>query len=101
MYLSEQSGGFMAPSVYSKENLLKRVLREFCLKYQLSKREAEVLKLLVTKTVTAKEVASSLSISVNTARIHFQNIFLKLRVTSKTEVLGSFVDFMLEDRVRN
>lgn len=58
-------------------------------KYDLSKRESEILKLL-SKGFRYKEIAAQLFISTETVRTHIRNIYAKLQVQSRTEALNKF-----------
>jgi LuxR family maltose regulon positive regulatory protein len=53
----------------------------------LTKRELEVLRLLATG-LSNKDIASTLSISVTTAKKHLQNIYGKLQVHRRTEAVA-------------
>ena len=52
----------------------------------LTKRETEVLN-LIAKGLTYKEVASSLSLSVNTVPVHVRNIYKKLQANNRSEAV--------------
>lgn len=52
----------------------------------LTQRETEVF-VLMSRCLVAKEIASKLKISTNTARSHIQNILKKLKVHSKLEAV--------------
>jgi DNA-binding NarL/FixJ family response regulator len=58
-------------------------------RYDLSKRESEILKLL-SKGYRYKEIAAQLFISTETVRTHVRNIYGKLQVQSRTEALNKF-----------
>ena len=68
----------------------------FSKSFSLSKRENDILELLVNKVVSAEAIASCLGISKNTVRIHFQNIFNKMGASSKSEVLGKFIEYVID-----
>ena len=74
--------------------ILKAPILEFCRKYSLSKREQDVLTLLVNRIVNAEEISKRLGISQNTVRIHVKNINTKVRVRSKSEILSTFIGFL-------
>lgn len=75
---------------------MKAPIIEFSKKFGLSKREQDVLTLLVNMVVNAEEVSQRLGISQNTVRIHVKNINTKLRVRSKSEILSTFIGFLAE-----
>jgi DNA-binding NarL/FixJ family response regulator len=56
----------------------------------LSRRESEVLELLA-KGAANKEIAQSLSISLDTVRYHLKHIYEKLHVRSRTEAVAKYV----------
>lgn len=59
--------------------------------YNLSARENEILKFVVDG-MTYQTIAEKIDISPNTVRKHIQNIYQKLQVTSKAEVVGKAIN---------
>jgi len=59
------------------------------IKYNLSKRESEILNLL-SKGFRYKEIAAKLYISTETVRTHIRNIYGKLQVQSRTEAINKY-----------
>ena len=55
----------------------------------LTERESEVLGYL-TKGYSSKEIASRMSVSLNTVKTHLKHIYAKLHVRSRTEILLRF-----------
>ena len=77
---------------------LKEPLVEFVAKHSLSKREHDVLSLLVHQVVSAEDISEHLGISRNTVRIHLKNINTKVGTTSKSELLGKFIEFVIQKK---
>lgn len=73
---------------------MKAPIAEFSRKYSLSKREQDVLTLLVSRVVNAEHISRHLGISQNTVRIHVKNINTKVGVRSKSEILSTFIGFL-------
>ncbi|MFN3998877.1 response regulator transcription factor [Algoriphagus sp.] len=55
-------------------------------KYRLSRRETQILKMISTGLLN-REIAETLSLSIQTIETHRKNIHLKLQVTSRVELL--------------
>lgn len=54
--------------------------------YQITKREKEII-LLLCKGFTSSQISKNLCISPSTVRTHSENIYRKLKVNSKTELI--------------
>lgn len=61
-------------------------LDDYCKEYDLTKREQDILHLLMQGKDT-KAMASILNIKNNTIKVHLQNIFKKTKVSSRLELL--------------
>lgn len=88
-----------APAIEVKNiDELKEPLAAFVNKHNLSRREHDVLTLLVHQVVSAENISEHLGISRNTVRIHLKNINTKVGTTSKSELLGKFIEFVIQHR---
>ncbi len=67
----------------NKAESLTSIIKE----YGLSEREGEVIGLLA-KRLTTSEIAEQLFVSTNTVKFHVKNLYLKLGVSSRSEVLN-------------
>lgn len=65
--------------------------------FNITDREQEVMNLILKGFLTEKEIAERLIISTTTAKTHFNNIFQKLKVHSKTEL----VSFLYEEKLKS
>ncbi|MBX9853536.1 MAG: response regulator, partial [Cytophagaceae bacterium] len=73
--------------VNESTNEYKNMFEENCIKYNLTSRETEIVKLLA-KGNTQKVMADELHISDKTVAKHVQNIFEKAEVNNKVELLN-------------
>lgn len=55
-------------------------------KYRLSRRETQILK-MISDDMLNREIAEKLSLSIQTIETHRKNIYLKLQVTSRVELI--------------
>jgi DNA-binding NarL/FixJ family response regulator len=60
--------------------------KKFYKKYYISDREVEIIEALVVGK-TNKEIASELFISINTVKTHIKNIYRKLEVKNRVQLL--------------
>jgi signal transduction histidine kinase/DNA-binding NarL/FixJ family response regulator len=67
--------------------LTKNKFEENCIKYSLTPQEKKIVH-LIAKGQSQKEIAETLFISDKTVKTHMRNLFDKVLVTSKLELLG-------------
>jgi len=70
----------------SETLLLDTSCREITLRYKLTERESEILRLIALGR-SAKYIADELFISHNTARTHIKHVYEKLNIHSKQELI--------------
>ncbi len=62
-------------------------IETFCTKYDISRREKEVL-LLIIKKYTNPQMSQKLFVSINTIKKHIKNIYRKTEVNNRGDLLG-------------
>ena len=68
------------------------ILEEYCLKYNISQREKEILRLIMAGK-SNKEISNTLFISYSTVKNHIYNLFQKINISSRFELITSFNTF--------
>ena len=87
IYNANSGGASISPGVATKVLQAFRPNAVSTANFNLSKRELEVLELLV-KGHTYKRIAADTFVSIDTVRSHIKNIYLKLQVNSATEAVA-------------
>jgi DNA-binding NarL/FixJ family response regulator len=64
-------------------------------RYNLTSREAEIC-ILVYKGLTDQEIANALGIAFTTVRTHLSRLFLKLDVTTRSELVYHLLEGVLD-----
>lgn len=85
-YLQSGERTASAPAQPSMTNRVEQQCRE----YNLSKKEIEIVK-LIFQNKEYKEIAYELKNSINTVNYHLKNIFQKIEVRSKSELIMKFM----------
>lgn len=87
----ESGGAAMSPAIAKKVMASFRVDHSgAAIKYNLTEREIEVLKLLI-KGCSIKYIASELNIAYETGRSHLKNIYTKLHVNCGKEAIAKIL----------
>lgn len=73
-------------------------LEQFCFEKDLTAREKDIFALLV-KDKNNQEISEALSISVGTVKTHVHNIFGKLDVAKRSQVLRTYHDFLAKEEM--
>lgn len=94
--VNEKGGSVLSPKI------ARRVLRHFqggkqkiTAKTQLTKKEAQVVRLLVDG-LSYQQVADKIGLSIDGVRFHVKNIYKKLQVSSKAQVVKKYMEGEIE-----
>jgi len=83
-----------APEVSPEDDLPRNgkiSFNDFLYKHNLSKRETDVAKLMITEGLDTEEIAERLFISLPTVKTHITNIYKKFNVKKRGEFMALFV----------
>ncbi len=75
-------------------------MNTFCKKYQITKRENEVVKLVLSGK-NRKDIAKELVIASSTVQIHIKNIYRKTRVNNIISLINSVQKVNTESDILN
>ena len=76
-------------------SLVSKAVENIIVTYKLSKREGEVLQLLITGQ-SFSQIASTLFLSINTVRTHIKNMYRKVGINEKQQLIA-----MVEENVQS
>ncbi len=91
----QQNTAAILPSPAVPANMLDGYVNEFCDSIGLTKREREIIRLLL-KDKSNQEISDELFISLGTAKTHVHNIFQKADVTKRRQLIDRFQTFIAE-----
>ncbi len=81
----------------SEEKLIKKLdYNKIAKGYGLTKKETEIIKIIVSEGSSNADISESLGISRNTVKVHLRNIFKKMDVESKTAMTTLLISGGLE-----
>ena len=76
---------------------LDAVFFRFCQQYHLTAREQDILRVLL-KDKNNQEISDELFISVGTVKTHVHNIFQKVDVAKRSQLLRLYSEYEIEER---
>jgi DNA-binding CsgD family transcriptional regulator len=97
--MESQMKSQMSPAAIAERfsPVLAQEINSFCQRHRLTKREGEVLTVLIKGVVKIKDVASHLSLSPNTVNNHINNIFAKTKTQSKSQLLAGILNSLASE----
>ena len=76
---------------------LDAVFFRFCQQYQLTAREQDIVRVLL-KDKNNQEISDELFISCGTVKTHVHNIFQKVDVAKRSQLLRLYSEYEIEER---
>lgn len=73
--------------IYSQISAPQKIFEEFSTEYNLTQRELEIIE-LIHRGLTNQDIAANLFISVNTSRNHIYNIYKKVGIKNRYELIS-------------
>ena len=85
-----ESGARFEPTIAITLERDRALFRELAARFQLTERESEAVQHLA-RGLTSKEIAQRMNISVNTVKVFLRLIMIKMRVTTRSGIIGKLV----------
>ena len=87
---------FLAREAERLEQDQRQQMEEFCRGYGLTEREREILRLILAGKDNL-EISEELQIKMGTVKAHVHNIFTKLNISRRSELMKRFLDYGPEE----
>ena len=94
--LQQRMNEFQAREAERLEQDQRQQIEEFCRGYGLTERETEILRLILAGKDNL-EISEELQIKMGTVKAHVHNIFTKLNISRRSELMKRFLDYGPEE----
>ena len=94
--LQQRMNEFQAREAERLEQDQRQQMEEFCRGYGLTEREREILRLILAGKDNL-EISEELQIKMGTVKAHVHNIFTKLNISRRSELMKRFLDYGPEE----
>ncbi len=81
----------------NKKNNEKKSLDEIIVEYNINQQEKEIIELIIKENLQYKEIAYKINLSIRTVEWHIGNVYKKININSKKELIKFFKEFKGED----
>jgi DNA-binding CsgD family transcriptional regulator len=87
--ISKEEGRFIT-MIYNSSDMIEKIISEACDRFNLTEREGEILKCVI-RGLSNADVSRKLFISVPTVKKHLANIYEKMDIEGKHQVISTIV----------
>lgn len=88
---TSQAGGKFIAMIYNYGDLIDKFIYEVCDRYGLTERECQILKYAI-KGMSNADIGRELFISIPTVKKHLTNIYTKMKIEGKHQILSALME---------